>query len=54
MASVHPTPLTFMELYSDPCQDPFGTDEGKEATCMAAVYLNWRATGDAPDVDEVM
>jgi hypothetical protein len=54
MDAVHSTPLTFMEFYSDPGQDPSGTDEDKEATWVVAVYLSWRATGDAPDVDEVL
>jgi hypothetical protein len=53
MATIPPTALTYGELFSEPTNDPFGQDSGKQAKCIAAVYLNWRTNADAPDPDEV-
>jgi hypothetical protein len=53
MATIHPIALTYSELFNEPANDPFGQDMGKQATCIAAVYLNWRTNTDVHDPDEV-
>jgi hypothetical protein len=53
MATIHPTALTYSELFNEPANNPFGQDIGKQERCIASMYLNWRTNADAPDPDEV-
>jgi hypothetical protein len=53
MGSICPLPLTYSELFSEPSRNTFGSEEDKTVACIASVYLNWRTTGDAPDVDDI-
>jgi hypothetical protein len=53
MGSMHPLPLTYSELFSEPSSDPFGSEEDRTVACIAAVYRNWRTTDDGPHVDDI-
>jgi hypothetical protein len=52
MVSIWSTPLTYCELFAELATTPFGSEVDRTTARFAAVYLNWRTTGDAPDVDE--
>jgi hypothetical protein len=53
MATIHPTALTYSELFNEPANDLLGQHMGKQAKCIAAMYLDWRTNADAPDLKEV-
>jgi hypothetical protein len=50
MATIRPIPPTYCELFAEPASDIFGAES---ASCIAAVYLNWRTTSGPPGVDDV-
>jgi hypothetical protein len=53
MVKIQPIALNYSELFNEPTNDPYGQDMGKQAKCIAAMYLNWRENADAPDQEEV-
>jgi hypothetical protein len=47
-------PISYGELYADPTNNPFGTNEEELEICTRAVFDVFRATGLALDEGELM
>jgi hypothetical protein len=53
MVKIQPIALNYSELFNEPANNPYRQDMGKQAKCIAAIYLNWRTNTDVPDPEEV-
>jgi hypothetical protein len=53
MVTIQPIALNYSEIFNEPANDLYGQDLGKQAQCIAAMYLNWRKNAEPPDPEEV-